>query len=83
MMIAGDVYRPAAIDQLVILGEQVLFLLFVKCSLSNLQRIIFIYAIDVYAIYARYQMRNMQTTAILYSFLSCIRKSDRLEMLDN
>ena len=24
MLIAGDVYRPAAIDQLVILGEQVL-----------------------------------------------------------
>lgn len=24
MLVAGDVYRPAAIDQLVILGEQVL-----------------------------------------------------------
>ena len=27
MLIAGDVYRPAAIDQLVILGEKVLYLL--------------------------------------------------------
>ena len=25
MLIAGDVYRPAAIDQLVILGEKVLY----------------------------------------------------------
>lgn len=30
MLIAGDVYRPAAIDQLVILGEQVVF-----CFLSS------------------------------------------------
>ena len=28
MLVAGDVYRPAAIDQLVILGEQVLNFLF-------------------------------------------------------
>jgi signal recognition particle GTPase len=28
MLVAGDVYRPAAIDQLVILGEQVMVLFY-------------------------------------------------------
>ena len=30
MLVAGDVYRPAAIDQLVILGQQVIFCLAIK-----------------------------------------------------
>lgn len=32
MLIAGDVYRPAAVDQLVILGEQVLLCPFIYNS---------------------------------------------------
>lgn len=34
MLVAGDVYRPAAIDQLVILGQQVLVLFIVNEALE-------------------------------------------------
>lgn len=39
MLVAGDVYRPAAIDQLSILGEQVIY--FVFPTFSSFPRCIF------------------------------------------
>jgi len=40
MLVAGDVYRPAAIDQLVILGEQVLNTDFQKIALVPKGRVL-------------------------------------------
>jgi signal recognition particle GTPase len=40
MLVAGDVYRPAAIDQLVILGEQVLNTDFQKIALVTKGRVL-------------------------------------------
>lgn len=39
MLVAGDVYRPAAIDQLVILGEQVLYFIVKRNTVVEIEKI--------------------------------------------